>query len=123
MASVSLGLKRLGELVEFSLGLLLLVAVALLDLAGELVAFAGDRREVVVGELAPLFLHLAGKLFPVALHLIPVPRAPRGWRIGVAASSKTVQTECRRGGFWIGPSRCEATCAGATLSARRQTST
>lgn len=49
-------------------------AVALLDLAGELVAAAGDNREVIIGQLAPLLLGLAGNLFLVALNAVPVHR-------------------------------------------------
>src|SRR5581483_2890595 len=65
-----------GELVELALGTLLLVAVPLAELAGELVALPGDRGQVVVGQLAPLLLHLPGHLLPVPGDLIPVHVAP-----------------------------------------------
>jgi len=44
-------------------GLVLGDAVALLNLALELIALAVDGREVVVGEVAPLLLDLARELF------------------------------------------------------------
>ena len=43
---------------KLPLGFVLGHAVALLDLAGELVAAAGDDIEVVIGQLAPLLLRL-----------------------------------------------------------------
>src|SRR5262245_39936888 len=46
--------------------------VALLDFALELIAAAIDDIEIVVGELAPLLLHLPFDLFPISLHAIPV---------------------------------------------------
>src|SRR5690349_9811542 len=45
-------------------------AVALLNLAFELVAAAVDDIEIVIGELAPLFLHLALDLLPVPFDAI-----------------------------------------------------
>ena len=41
------------------------MAVALLDLAFELLALAVYRGKVVISELAPLFLDLADELLPV----------------------------------------------------------
>ena len=52
------------------LGLILGHAVALLQLALELIALAVDGGEVVVGELAPLLLDLARQLFPITLDAI-----------------------------------------------------
>src|SRR5262245_12590438 len=46
--------------------------VALLDLALELIPAAGDDVEIIVGELAPLLLHLPFHLLPISLHAIPV---------------------------------------------------
>jgi hypothetical protein len=43
-----------------------------LDFALELLAVAVDLRDIVVSELAPLLLHLAGHLFPVSLYAIPI---------------------------------------------------
>src|SRR5258706_7608482 len=54
------------------LGFVLGQAIALLHLAGELIAAAGDDVPVVVGQLAPLFLGLARQLLPVALNAVPV---------------------------------------------------
>src|SRR5690606_15502162 len=59
----------------------LLDSVTLLDLAFELIALACDLIEIVIGQLAPLFLDLALELLPVAFHSIPVhlhaPCSPR----------------------------------------------
>src|SRR4026208_784441 len=62
-------------IVDVLLHLVLRVTVARLDLAFELLAVAVDLREVVVGELAPLCLHLAGDLLPIAGDAVPV----HGW--------------------------------------------
>jgi len=51
-------------------------AVALLNLAGQLVPFACDERNIVVRELAPLLLHLALGLLPISFDAIPVMAAP-----------------------------------------------
>ena len=50
-------------------------SVRLLDLPGQLVALAGDDVELVVGELAPLFLDAALELLPVAFDAVPVHAA------------------------------------------------
>src|SRR3954467_2324230 len=47
-------------------------AVALLDLAFELVALAADDIEIVIGQLAPLLFNLAFDLFPISFHAIPI---------------------------------------------------
>ena len=60
------------ETFDLLLGLVLGDPVLLLDLADELVALAGDDVDVVVGELAPLLLHLARELLPVAFDAVPV---------------------------------------------------
>jgi hypothetical protein len=51
--------QRPGELIEFPFRLILFVAVAILEFPGQLVPFAGDCGQVVVGQFAPLFLDLA----------------------------------------------------------------
>ena len=53
-------------------GIFLRLAVALLDAARELGAATLDDVEVVIGQLAPLGLHLALELLPVSFNLIPV---------------------------------------------------
>src|SRR5512135_1445263 len=60
------------EVLDLALGLLLGVAVALLDLADELVPVAGDLGQLVIRQLAPFRLDLALDLLPVALDLVPV---------------------------------------------------
>src|SRR5262249_12465850 len=69
-------------LVDLLLGLLLLVAVALLQAAGEFLALAVDDVHVVVSELAPLLTQLAFGLGPVAFDLIPVHRGSSTFMIG-----------------------------------------
>src|ERR1700730_2549089 len=44
--------------------------ITFLDLAGEVFAIALGNREIVVSELAPLRLELAGELFPLPLDLV-----------------------------------------------------
>src|SRR5262249_62028189 len=53
-------------------GLVLGHAIALLNLALELIAAAVDDVEVIVSELAPLFLYLAFDLLPISFHAIPI---------------------------------------------------
>src|SRR6476469_5861048 len=73
-----LGLRlRLGrhvanEVVELALGVFFLEAVMLLQAAEQLVLFAGDPLEVVVGEFRPLATNLTLELFPVTFDLVPV---------------------------------------------------
>src|SRR5262245_8720882 len=62
------------EVVHLLLGLVLLVPIPLLELAQELVLLAADERPVVVGQLAPLRLELAGQLLPAAFDLVPIHR-------------------------------------------------
>src|SRR5687768_7964143 len=62
--------------VHLLLGLVARAAVALLDLAHQLVAAAFHLVELVVGELAPLLLHAALHLLPVALDGVPVHVSP-----------------------------------------------
>ena len=54
------------------LGFVLGDTVALLNPPEQLLALAGDHVDVVVGELAPLFLDLARQLFPGAFDTIVV---------------------------------------------------
>src|SRR5262249_55075681 len=46
--------------------------VTLLELALELIAATVDDIEIVVGEFAPLLLHIALELLPVAFNAIPI---------------------------------------------------
>src|SRR5207249_3599023 len=68
------------EVIDLLLGTILLVAVALLELAHQLVLLAADERPVVVGQFAPLRLQLPRKLIPLALEHIPVHNAPPSCR-------------------------------------------
>src|SRR5690606_16441395 len=54
------------EIADLALGMILLPAVALLQLAGQVLGIALGHVEHVVGEVAPLGLHLALQLLPVA---------------------------------------------------------
>src|SRR5205814_6876221 len=70
-------------------GLVARVAVALLDLADELVALAGHAIELVIGELAPALLQRALHLLPVACNAIPIHLdPPRGGKVGDARLAK-----------------------------------
>src|SRR5262245_44434908 len=59
-------------IVDVLADLILGQTVALLDLALELITAAANDVEIVVGELAPLLLHLPFDLLPISLHAIPV---------------------------------------------------
>src|SRR5262249_52325761 len=65
---------RVIPIVDVLANLVLRDAVALLDLAFELIAAAVDDVEIIVGELAPLLLDLAFDLLPVSFDAIPVHR-------------------------------------------------
>src|ERR671913_2055381 len=65
-------LHPLDPAIDLALCLVLGDAVALLDTANELVLLAVDDRNVVLGQLAPLLLDLAGELLPVAFNAIPI---------------------------------------------------
>src|ERR1043165_9448935 len=58
--------------IDLLLRLVLGDAVALLDAADELVLLAVDDGDVVLGQLAPLLLDLAGELLPIAFDTIPI---------------------------------------------------
>src|SRR5262245_9802816 len=58
--------------VDVPADLILGQTVALLDLAFELIPATRDDVEIIVGELAPLLLHLPFDLLPISLHAIPV---------------------------------------------------
>src|ERR1700691_2385230 len=49
-------------------------AIALLDLAFELVALSVDGGQIVVGELTPLLFDLAFGLLPISFNAVPVHR-------------------------------------------------
>src|ERR1700677_4791613 len=70
MALAALFLER-GNL---AVGLVLRDAVAFLDRARQLVALPLDAAQIIVREFAPLLLHFAFELLPVALHSVPVHR-------------------------------------------------
>lgn len=58
--------------VDVFLGLVLRIAIALLDFALQLLALAIDDIKIVVGEFAPLLLNLALHLFPVTFYAVPI---------------------------------------------------
>lgn len=55
---------------QLRLGFVLQNALALLDLADELVSLAGNDVKIVVSELAPLLTDLALELFPISCNSI-----------------------------------------------------
>src|SRR5262249_51161569 len=66
------GLYRSLPILDLLLRLVLRDAVALLDAPEKLVAMAVDVGQVVICQLAPLLLHLALELFPLASGAIPI---------------------------------------------------
>src|SRR5262245_48969919 len=68
----SCSLHGLDPVIDLALGLILGVAVALLQTTGELGALALDDIQIVVGELAPFLLGLTLELFPVTFDAIPI---------------------------------------------------
>src|SRR5512147_3290706 len=56
------------EIVDLLLDLIHRLPVALLQHADQLVAFAGDHVEIVIGQLAPSFPHPAAHFGPAALY-------------------------------------------------------
>src|SRR5581483_5505749 len=68
----TLVLGGIQPIVDLAFGLILGVAVTLLQTAGELLTLAFDHVEVVARELAPLLLHLALELLPIAFNAVPV---------------------------------------------------
>jgi len=58
--------------VDFLLGLILVIAVALLQASLELVLLAGDNIKVIVGQLTPLLFDLTLDLLLVSFDAIPV---------------------------------------------------
>src|SRR5262245_45985221 len=65
-------LHGVSPLLDLTLGLVLGNAIPLLYAANQLVLLPVDGRQVIVGQFAPLLLHLAGKLLPVPFDSIPV---------------------------------------------------
>jgi hypothetical protein len=61
-------LKRL----DLRLGLVLGNAVGFLDCSRQLIALAGNRVKIFVGQLAPFLLHVPFELFPVAFDHVPI---------------------------------------------------
>src|SRR5207253_8635875 len=59
-------------IVDLAFGLLLGVAVALLQTSREFLALAVDAHDVIVGELTPLLAQLALGLHPITFDLVPV---------------------------------------------------
>src|SRR5579863_3721619 len=64
--------QALNELVGLLFGFVASNAVALLNFSDQLLPPAINHVKIVVGELAPLFFHLAFVLFPFPFHLVPV---------------------------------------------------
>ena len=61
---------------QLLLGFVLGQAVRFLYLDGKVVTFACNDVKMIVGELAPLLLHIAFELLPVAFDAIPVHFVP-----------------------------------------------
>src|SRR5262245_32008412 len=73
--SLSYDLRILAKpFINFARCLILGVSIALLNSTDQFFALALDHLKVVIGQLGPLLLDLACKLFPVALDAIPIHR-------------------------------------------------
>ena len=126
MRCVSLSLQRRKPSVYIPLGLVLCVAIALLQCAFELFPSAIDRGEVIIGQLTPSLLDLTFHLLPVTFHSVPVlgcssnwksvarePRhidqVPKNWRRKEAAGNAdgTFTMEARRIGGLLPPPRSD----------------
>src|SRR5262249_24250902 len=95
--SSSYFLQGVDPLVGFLLGFLPGQTIPFLQLARELVAFAGDVFEVVVGELAPFLLHSSLQLFPISFELIRVHKNSFPTLFGLAGNARRKETEATRG--------------------------
>src|SRR5688572_3401775 len=80
---------------DLAIRLVLRAAVALLDLADELVALAVDDRNVIIGELAPALLDLTLELLPVAFNAIPI-HAVLLWVRDYSNAPKTAEVPPRK---------------------------
>src|SRR6476660_4720632 len=69
-------LQRLEPVIDVLVNLVLGEAVALLQLAFELLAATLDDVEIVISEFAPFFLGRALELLPVAFNPVPIHRHP-----------------------------------------------
>lgn len=67
-----LPLLRAVPVIDIFADLILGEAILFLNQALQLVATPGDPVEIVIGQIAPLFLHFAFDLFPVSFNAIPV---------------------------------------------------
>src|SRR5712671_3332571 len=71
--------ERFEPVIHVLVNLILGEAVALLQLAFQLIAATLDHVEIIIGEFAPLLLGLAFDLLPVAFNPVPIHRYPP-WR-------------------------------------------
>jgi hypothetical protein len=69
---VSIRLKRGLPLIDPAAHLVFFIAIAFFDLAGEFVVIALNLKQIVIGELTPLFLQFAFTLLPLPFELIAV---------------------------------------------------
>jgi hypothetical protein len=60
------------KIIHLALGFCFGDSVSLLNLAQELITFAGNNIKIVVGQFAPTLSNLAFKLPPISFDLIPI---------------------------------------------------
>src|SRR3979490_1093654 len=98
--------ERLEPVIHILVDLILGEAVALLQLAFELLAATLDHIEIVVGEFAPLFLGLPFELLPVTFDPVPI-HCPSPPALRWALNERAIQTFPERdkvdSGFATGP--------------------
>src|SRR5580693_5868306 len=74
------------------------MTVALLDFAFKLLALAVYRGNVVVSELAPLFLDLADELLPITFNTIPIHETLQSVGLPVVTGGRCPQSGRTCGG-------------------------
>lgn len=91
---------------DLALGFVLLDPIALLQPSCQLLAAAVDGVDVVVGELAPLFLDLAFELRPLPLDDVFVHDVPSVVLVGMRPSSSRRRFSAWGGVGYPQPDRC-----------------
>src|SRR5205807_9868033 len=71
--------QRRKPIIHVLAGLVLCVAIALLQSTFELVALPIDVSQIIVRQLGPLLFHLALDLFPIPFHLVPIHHTSSGF--------------------------------------------
>src|SRR5438067_5052496 len=79
LPEISNSRQRRKPIIHVLAGLVLCVAIALLQSTFELVALPIDVSQVIVRQLGPLLFDLALDLFPIPFHLVPIHHTSSGF--------------------------------------------